>query len=232
MKYLRINPIEKLRAANIDIESDKKDLPENKVVGTKRSSDDNETNPGPEICDKKRKLHSSNAGPSSWTGAESEQGSDKSQDNLSSVQVLGHELLYKQHAASVLFMKSSIMTLLTAKMPLDESQTPPLESVIKSSRAEEGKVAFISWSKVKAVLHGGLLDLSVREALLKEASPDNSRDNDNIMLGSEKVKYKVKNGVVYFEVLSAFASIGRLHEALSGLQLPENQTYAKSFEQT
>ena len=162
MKYLRINPIEKLQAANIDFgsDSDKKDQPENKVVGTKRSSDDNETILGPEICDKKRKLHSGSdaaaAGPSTWSngagGVEAEQGPDKGgQERLSSVQVLGHELLYKQHAASVLFMKSSIMELLTAKMPLDETQTPPLESVIKSSKAasEEGKVAFISWSKIK-----------------------------------------------------------------------------------
>ena len=35
-------------------------------------------------------------------------------------------------------------------------------------------------------------------------------------MGDDKVKFKVKNGVVYLEVLSAFASIGRLHEALSG----------------
>ena len=118
MKYLRINPIEKLQAADIDFgsDSDKKDQTDNKVVGTKRSSDDNETILGAENCDKKRKLHSSPdeaAGPSSWSSgaaeAEAEQGPDKGgQERLSSVQVLGHELLYKQHAASVLFMKSSI----------------------------------------------------------------------------------------------------------------------------
>ena len=210
MKYLRIKPFKELQSAD-DSGSDS-DKIETKLIGSKRCCDDDL---GIQGCDKRPKIESESE-PCPPLPSEAGGSSVRGRERLSSVQVLGHELLYKQHAASVLFMKTSIMELLTEKMPCDN--TPPLDSVINSTKtsAEEGKVAFISWSKIKSVLHGGLLDLSIREALLKETSPDHDRDNDNIILGDDKVKFKVKNGVVYLEVLSAFASIGRLHEALSG----------------
>lgn len=219
MKYLRIKPFKELRAADIESESDsdKIEIIQTKVSGSKRTSNDDciALDAGVGDSTKKLKLESALARPRT-PGPASTSGGGGRETKLSSVQVLGHELLYKQHAAAVMFKKSSVMELLMDKMPF-EQQSPQLESVIDNSRSngDENKKAFISWSKIKMVLNGGLLDLSIREAMIKHGGRTFAPNDDLILLNAEKVKFKVKNGMVYLEVLSAFTSLGRLHEALT-----------------
>ena len=202
MKYLKIKPFKELQAVESLSESDESDKIEiievpgnNSRAGSKRTGA-----PVQHDIDKKMKLE---------TSAEMITAPEQvtSEPRLSSVQVMGHDLLYKQHAASVLFKTSSVMELLSSKMPLQQSKQ--LESVVDKSASD--KQAFISWTGLKIVLKGGLLDLAIRETMMKEAD-----HSESLTLNHEKVKFKIKNGTVYLEVFSAFSALGRLHEALAG----------------
>jgi len=151
---------------------------------------------------------------------------------LSSVQVLGHDLYYRHHGSMVLFKTSSVMDMLSKSLPLmNPSQ---LESVVDKSGGQKDlfaedtwKRAFISWNALSVILNGGLLDLAIRDLLLSvrvvgdfESQEDHvSRCNsvlESLVINKIEVKFKVRSGIVYLEVLSAFTSLDRLHEAMEG----------------
>eukprot|EP00090_Calanus_glacialis_P001061 TRINITY_DN10756_c0_g1_i1.p1 TRINITY_DN10756_c0_g1~~TRINITY_DN10756_c0_g1_i1.p1 ORF type:complete len:1638 (-),score=635.61 TRINITY_DN10756_c0_g1_i1:838-5751(-) len=153
---------------------------------------------------------------------------------LSSVQVLGHDLYYRHHGSMVLFKTSSVMDMLSKSLPLmNPSQ---LESVVDRSGGQKAlffedtwKRAFISWNALRVILNGGLLDLAIRDLLLSvrvvgDYESDNqenqvSRCNsilDSLVINKIEVKFKVRSCTVYLEVLSAFTSLDRLHEAMEG----------------
>ena len=203
MKYLKVKPFKELQAAESGIESDidKSETMETCLTGLKRhvsndscieiyESDDN----------KKVKMD-----PDIYIQKEAAGNSEK---KLSTVQILGHELRYKQHGANVLFSNNCVMLLLSSKMPLKQYQQ--LESVGDSPNLQRRK-AFISWTDLKDLLRGGLLDLATTEAL-SSLDEETDKDTDSIIINEEKIKFKVKNGVVYLDVKGAFSALGRLEE--------------------
>ena len=214
MKYIRLKPFKELQAAEVgsDSDGDKIEIIETTKTGSKRSKKDSLVDVEQNDSSSSKKIRMEESGINSGEAVHVRDTNNK----LSSVQVLGHELFYKQHAATVLFKTSSIMELLESKMPYQQSSQ--LVSVVDKSKAskDSNKKSFISWSGLKQVLNGGLLDLSIREALLKNGNNESNNDHDVIMLNEQKVRFKVKNGLVYLEVLSAFSALGRLHEALDG----------------
>jgi len=155
---------------------------------------------------------------------------------LSSVQVLGHDLFYRHHGSMVLFKTSSVMDMLSKSLPLmNPSQ---LESVVDKSGGQNQnalfvedtcKRAFISWNALCVILNGGLLDLAIRDLLMSvravgEQIPDILEEQvsrlhgmqDSLVINNIEVKFKVRSGIVYLEVMSAFTSLDRLHEAMEG----------------
>jgi len=153
---------------------------------------------------------------------------------LSSVQVLGHDLLYKHHGSLVLFKTTSVMDMLSKSLPL--MNPTQLESVVDKSEGQGSstsedtlKRAFISWKALCVILDGGLLDLAIRDLLRtvrsvgesltdgQEAQVQGSNNiQDSLVINSTEVKFKVRSGTVYLEVISAFSSLERLQEALEG----------------
>jgi len=153
---------------------------------------------------------------------------------LSSVQVLGHDLFYKHHGSVVLFKTTSVMDMLSKCLPL--MNPTQLESVVDKSggqnslKAEETlNRAFISWKALCLILNGGLLDLAIRDLLRTVRSVGEppianheaqvtvtNNIQDTLVINSKEVKFKVRGGTVYLEVLSAFASLERLQEVLEG----------------
>lgn len=163
----------------------------------------------------------------------SQRGGGGSSIKLSSVQVLGHELFYRHYGSMVLFKTSSLMTMLSTSLPLIDSSH--LENVVDKSGGGQSallledswKRAFISWNALRVLLNGGLLDLAIRDLLLSDRIEGNtdsgiqrdqvSRCNstqDNLVINMIEVKFKVRSGTVYLEVLSAFTALDRLGEAL------------------
>jgi len=153
---------------------------------------------------------------------------------LSSVQVLGHDLFYKHHGSVVLFKTTSVMDMLSKSLPL--MNPTQLESVVDQSGGQSSLVsedtlnrAYISWKALCVILNGGLLDLAIRDLLrtvrsVGESSidsqdaqlPVSSNIQDSLVINSTEVKFKVRGGTVYLEVMSAFESLERLQEALEG----------------
>ena len=154
---------------------------------------------------------------------------------LSSVQVLGHDLYYRHYGSMVLFKTSTVMDMLSKSLPLLDSSN--LENVVDKSGVGQNalfledtwKRAFVSWNALRVILNGGLLDLAIRDLLLSarvQGDVDSvsqgeqvSRCNsiqDNLVINMIEVKFKVRGGIVYLEVLSAFTALDRLHEAMEG----------------
>lgn len=149
---------------------------------------------------------------------------------LSSVQVLGHDLFYKHHGSVVLFKTTSVMDLLSKSLPLMSSNQ--WESVVDQSGKQNTlmtedawKRAFISWKALCGILNGGLLDIAIRDLLrsvrsvgetLSDTQERQVQGQDSLLINNAEVKFKVRNGTVYLEVLSAFTSLERLQEALDG----------------
>eukprot|EP00092_Neocalanus_flemingeri_P001505 GFUD01001606.1.p1 GENE.GFUD01001606.1~~GFUD01001606.1.p1 ORF type:complete len:1654 (-),score=563.80 GFUD01001606.1:789-5750(-) len=164
---------------------------------------------------------------------------------LSSVQVLGYDLFYRHYGSMVLFKTSSVMDMLSKSLPLSDSSL--LENVVdKSGGAQNAlfledtwKRAFISWNALRVIINGGLLDLAIRDLLLsarvqgdidsdiqdEQVSRCNSLQ-DNLVINMIEVKFKVRGGTVYLEVLSAFTALDRLHEALEGCWTKVDQLLA------
>lgn len=148
--------------------------------------------------------------------------------SLSSVQVLGVDLLFRHHSSTILFKTDSVLELLGKSLPLAPHS---LRSVVGSNSNNSGCAAdehsaqdtlrrsFISWKSLRAVLDSGLLDLAIRDTLL--ASKESlgtvpTIAGDTVIFNSTEMKFKVRGGTVYLDVFSAFTVLDRLHDALNG----------------
>jgi hypothetical protein len=147
---------------------------------------------------------------------------DQATAALSSVQVLGVDLFYKPQHHAILFKTDPVLALLGKALPLAPHS---LSSVVGPGPARTGlqpdtlKRTFISWKALRAVLDSGLLDLAIRDSLLATKEDTDTVPTiagDTIVLSSTEVKFKVRNSIVYLDVLSAFAALDRLHDALNG----------------
>ena len=207
MKYLKIKPFKELQAIEIDSgsDSDKIEVIETRkatapYAGSKRVGDSAHDASTSDIK-KKIKLEDSIGGGDNRV--------------ISTVQVLGHDLLYKQHGESVLFKTSSVLDLLSAKMPYQQSST--IESIVDKSKAStDNSKDFKPWNHIKYILNGGLLDLSIREAFVRIGNQEDTNEQNVITLNNRRIKFKVKNGCVYLDVVSALTALGHYGSALSG----------------
>jgi len=163
---------------------------------------------------------------------------------LSSVQVLGVDLLYRSpHTSNILFKTSPVLSLLAKCLPLAENS---LNCVVEPKQGDQrhqkpavhqdiSKETFISWKALRSVLNSGLLDLAVRDLLLATRRTTDKVPTiagDTIVFHDTEVKFKVRAGVVYLDVLSAFSVLGRLHDALHGNWISvDNKLAAKGISQ-
>merc|ERR1712128_206086 len=97
-----------------------------------------------------------------------------------------------------------------------------LESVVDKSGGQNQNALCV-------ILNGGLLVLAIRDLLMSvravgEQIPDILEEQvsrlhgmqDSLVINNIEVKFKVRSGIVYLEVMSAFTSLDRLHEAMEG----------------
>jgi len=143
---------------------------------------------------------------------------------LSSIHVLGEDIFYRQAGPDLLFQTKSVIEMLSRNLPLDE--TNPLQSVVGGSQAYKSK-AFISWPALRAILEGGLLDLATRGQLLSRSYAGES-GSDLVEICNNTIPFKVKNGVVYLEILAALATVGKAEEALEGKWATIDETLKKN----
>ena len=143
---------------------------------------------------------------------------------LSSIHVLGEDIFYRQAGPDLLFQTKSVIEMLSRNLPLDE--TNPLQSVVGGSQAYKSK-AFISWPALRAILEGGLLDLATRGRLLSRSYAGES-GSDLVEICNNTIPFKVKNGVVYLEILAALATVGKAEEALEGKWATIDETLKKN----
>jgi len=154
--------------------------------------------------------------------------------SLSSVQVLGVDLLFRHHSSTILFKTDSVLELLGKSLPLaphslrsvvgsdsNSSACSAVQHVAadENSAQETLRRSFISWKSLRAVLDSGLLDLAIRDTLLaSKESLDTvpTIAGDTVVFNSTETKFKVRGGTVYLDVLSAFTILDRLHDALNG----------------
>jgi len=198
MKYLKLKPFKELQAAESGIESDydKLDSIETCLAGVKRHvSNDNCIDIYDSDDNKKVKMD-----PDIYIQKEPEGRVEK---RLSSVQILGHDLQYKLQSTNVMFSNTSVMDLLSSSYQLH------------SASPHKNKKAFISWTDLKNLLKGGLLDLAIKEALTNQCEEGDDKAQDCVPINEEMINFKVKNGVVYLEVRGAFSALGRLEEVVT-----------------
>ena len=195
MKYLKLKPVKELQAAESGIESDieKSESFETCLVGVKRHVSDECIEDYESDDNKKVRMD-----PDIYIQKDTEGNTGKK----SSVQILGQDLQYRQESSHVMFSNISVMELL--------ANFYQLESVLESPDRKNRK-AFISWDDLKNLLKGGLLDLAITEALIG-LDEKQGKEQDCIVINEEKIKIKVKGGVVYLEIKGAFSALGRLEE--------------------
>ena len=132
MKYLKVKPFKELQAAESGIESDidrsetmetclglKRHVSSDSCIDIYESDDNKKVKMDPDIYIQKE------------AGGNPEK-------KLSTVQILGHELGYKQHGANILFSNNCVMLLLSSKMPLKQYQQ--LESVVDTQNLQRRKI--------------------------------------------------------------------------------------------
>jgi len=167
-----------------------------------------------------------------------------SNGKLSSVQILGNELWYKQSGSRIFFKTCFIMDMLSKHLPLTNpclknNTSDRLEDPSSPFNDDTWKRAFISWNALRLILNGGLIDLAIREILLSVRSVGENYEikeqgarykciQDSLIIDEIEVKFKVRTNVVYLDVLSAFTCLGKLHEAMNGTWTRVDQVLASN----
>ena len=143
------------------------------------------------------------------------------------MQVLGVDLFFRHHSSTILFKTDSVLELLGKSLPLAphslrsvvSNKSNSSSAVQHSDEQDTLRRSFISWKSLRAVLDSGLLDLAIRDTLL--ASKESTATvptivGDTVIFDNTEVKFKVRGGKIFLEILSAFTILDRLHDALNG----------------